>query len=323
MRATFTAGLQWLFATLLKRTATSAGKDATIFTNLTKNILTKIITPPHLVANDTFDYVVCGSDQVWNLKLGDIISNPDLYFLSFIERKRRVSYAASIGTDFVPPEHRDYFVSKIKGIPSISVRENSARDIIKELTSRDVDVVIDPTLLLSQKQWSDLAQKPKNFTDKKYLATYFLGDTDDKTNDYIRKIAEKHNLQIVPLLPDYTDLDGDISTYTYSPSEFLYVLQNAEFVASDSFHGSVFSMIFEKPFRWFARKSKTVKSEEKMSDRTNTLFSTLGIDSWCVADFNESVDGVMTADYSQTPALLSKERAKAIRFLNNALSQDK
>lgn len=119
-----------------------------------------------LVANDTFDYVVCGSDQVWNLKLGDIKSNPDLYFLSFIERKRRVSYAASIGTDFVPPEHRDYFVSKIKGIPSISVRENSARDIIKELTSRDVDVVIDPTLLLSQKQWSDLAQKPKNFTDK-------------------------------------------------------------------------------------------------------------------------------------------------------------
>lgn len=276
-----------------------------------------------LVANDTFDYVVCGSDQVWNLKLGDIKSNPDLYFLSFIERKRRVSYAASIGTDFVPPEHRDYFVSKIKGIPSISVRENSARDIIKELTSRDVDVVIDPTLLLSQKQWSDLAQKPKNFTDKKYLATYFLGDTDGKTNDYIRKIAENHNLQIVPLLPDYTDLGGDISTYTYSPSEFLYVLQNAEFVATDSFHGSVFSIIFEKPFRWFARKSKTVKSEEKMSDRTNTLFSTLGIDSWCVADFNESVDGVMTADYSQTPALLSKERAKAIRFLNNALSQDK
>ena len=165
------------------------------------------------------------------------------------------------------------------------MRENSARDIIKELTSRDVDVVIDPTLLLSQKQWSDLAQKPKNFTDKKYLATYFLGDTDGKTNDYIRKIAENHNLQIVPLLPDYTDLGGDISTYTYSPSEFLYVLQNAEFVATDSFHGSVFS--------------------------------------WCVADFNESVDGVMTADYSQTPALLSKERAKALRFLNNALSQDK
>lgn len=275
-----------------------------------------------LVANDTFNYVVCGSDQVWNLKLGDVKKNPDLYFLSFVERKKRVSFAASIGTDFVPSESRDYFIGKIKGIPSISVRENSARDIIKNLTSRDVKVVVDPTLLLSAKQWSDMAQKPKNFTDKKYLATYFLGDTDGETNEYIRKIAEKHGLEIVSLLPDYDKLDGDISAYTYSPAEFLYVIQNSAFVATDSFHGSVFSTVFEKPFRWFPRKSKTKKSEEEMSDRTVTLFSKLGIDSWCVADFDESIDDVLNFDYSKTPALLSAERAKAIRFLNDALSQN-
>ena len=112
-----------------------------------------------------YDLFICGSDQVWNSEAKEITGK---YFATFAEEKKRASYAASFGIDHVLESRKKEFATYLNGINYISVREESGVDIVKELTDRNAECHLDPTLLLSDLKWNVIAKKPK-IKDDKYI----------------------------------------------------------------------------------------------------------------------------------------------------------
>lgn len=195
-----------------------------------------------------FDYIIVGSDQVWRYKLaGDSI---DDFFCNFLNGTNipHFSYAASMGTDELeyPQEKIDVCTKLLKGFKAVSVREQSAKDILKTYFDvSDVQVVIDPTLLLDKQDYIDLFKKNFDKPQKSYVFTYML-DEKKELRETIDDFASKHQLDIVNLRAQTGNLK-DIKII--EPVEkWLSSLYYSDYVVTDSFHGVVFSLIFNKPF---------------------------------------------------------------------------
>ena len=177
-----------------------------------------------------YDKFIIGSDQIWNTDF-DFITDMD--FLPMIEKKKKVSYAASFGVSSLPTNEVKHIGSMLSDIKCISVRENSGVDIVKDSCGREAQVVLDPTLLLPVQKWINIEKRPKIKLAHKYLVKYFLGDSEKDA--YIDRIALDNNLQVIDILD---------SNVLVGPSEFVYLIHNSEMVCTDSFHASVFSFIF-------------------------------------------------------------------------------
>lgn len=202
--------------------------------------------------NDSYDYFVCGSDQIWSPLCFD-----SHYFLDFVQDvKKKIAYAPSIGADEISnPYIREKMASLISRFDKLSVRENSGKRLIKELTGRDVPVVLDPTLLLYSADWDAVADTAYS-TPPQYILCYFLG-RNEKYWKEVQRLSERENLPLV-IIPVYKkdfnrsqNVPKDIG-----PAQFLTLVKNASFVCTDSYHGSIFSLLYKKPFAVFSRFSK-------------------------------------------------------------------
>lgn len=174
-----------------------------------------------------YDYCVVGSDQVWNPHFG----NYHQFFLGFAPEEKRLSYAASISTIDIPAEEHDFFVQGIKGMKALSVREQAGADLIEQLTGRKAEVHLDPTLLLTADEWRSVSRRPTWYHGGEYLLTYFLG----RRPAQIDAIAEELGLTVVNLLDENV-----YEHYVTGVDEFLWAIDHASLVYTDSFHGSVF-----------------------------------------------------------------------------------
>ena len=122
--------------------------------------------------DDNYDFFVTGSDQVWN----PVLKGTDIEFLQFASQQKRVAFSASIGTSFIPEERQAYYKKALNDMHSISVRENEAKDIVKQLTGRkDIEVLVDPTMLLSKEEWLDITTSSM-LQSSPYILVYFLGE---------------------------------------------------------------------------------------------------------------------------------------------------
>lgn len=255
---------------------------------------------------ERFEHFVVGSDQVWNpiFRKGSSID-----FLTFAPPSKRVAYAASFGITKIPerfvPQYREW----LSGIAHISVREDSGFRIVRQLTGKEPVVLIDPTLMLTEQQWS-IILTPANLKPRsEYLLTYFLGDVDRQRNQAIYKIASAHGLDVVHLASL-----RDTTRYAISPGEFLDYIWSAKIVLTDSFHGAIFSILFETPFVVFER----VGREPSMGSRFDTLLKRFGLESRKWPDL--SPRSAIETDYTGVRSVLEHERAKALDFLSIALS---
>lgn len=139
--------------------------------------------------HDKLDYVVCGSDQIWNFDFPYVREHTVPFSQNLLNQKKN-SFSASIGTNDIRDDSRQDFIDGINGMKAISVREERGREIIKELTGRDVPVTVDPTLLLSRGEWREIEKKPSFVGENdRYLLTYFLGGCSEEVRDYIEGIA--------------------------------------------------------------------------------------------------------------------------------------
>lgn len=201
------------------------------------------------------DFVIVGSDQVWN----PYYEAKEYEFLTFAPRGKRLSFAASIGVDSIPEEAKWYFKKNLSDMKYISVREERAAEIVKELTGRTADVTLDPTLLLDKADWEHVAKNPELDIEDKYICTYFLGEVPEA----VKAFAKEKGLLIYAL----NSLDSP-ELYTLDPAEFLFMIQNASYVLTDSFHAVAFSIKFNKEFYVFDRKQDGVSS---MFSRIETI----------------------------------------------------
>lgn len=274
-----------------------------------KNISNKYVNLDNLKElNNEFDYFIVGSDQIWNYNFGHAKEKD---FLKFADKNKTISYAPSFGISNIDDEWKERISDGVNHIKYLSVREQQGAKIIKELTGRDTQVVLDPTLLLSKEEWCKIQKKPKKMKKEKYILTYFLGEKTEKLNKEINMLSEDENLKIINLC-DIADKDF----YACGPSEFLYLFNNAELVLTDSFHACVFSIIFNKPFYVFDRNSKGMKS---MNSRLDTLLSTFKQEQRKVNSLS-SIDDVFACDYKESYEILKVKQNESLTFLKSALN---
>lgn len=209
-----------------------------------------------------FDFFIAGSDQVWNPyyrgKWGD--------FLKFADKKKRLSFSASIGLNYIPKEKENYYKTSLMDMHYISVREESAIQLIKNLTGREAKLTLDPTLLISKEHWKNMAKKPNMDIEENYICTYFLGEIPIAVD----KFAKSKNIKIYHI---NSTLDKEF--YTLDPAEFVYMIMNARYILTDSFHAVAFSIKLNKEFYVFDRKQRGVSS---MFARIETITKQFGME---------------------------------------------
>lgn len=264
-------------------------------------------TPKSLSEN--YDYIVMGSDQIWNFTFDKIFSEKALG--AFVPNDKRVSFSASFGVDYVPEENSyAYNICKenLQNMKSISVREYAGKEIVEKLTGRDdVEVLIDPTMMIETSEWEKIMKKPEKLETNKFILKSFLGDVSSNIWNELNRIAEENNCKII----DISDINSPY--YDVGPAEFLYLEKNAFLVATDSFHSCVFSILFSTPFIVFERDDKELES---MYSRIETLLEKFNIQDRI---FKEKITAdVLSNDYTKAYEILDKERIKVKDFLNSA-----
>jgi len=247
------------------------------------------------------DYVVIGSDQVWNPKY--LEKQP--VFLNVPYRGVKIAYAASVGFDKLSDAQEKMFSKHLNDFESISVREKGAKPLLQPLTNRKIDVVLDPTLLLPVSDYEKLEECPKNIGHKdKYVVSYILGDY--KYRKMVEDFAKKHNYKTIYLS------DGRESDY--SVEEFLYLIHHAQAVFTDSFHACVFSFLFERPFLVFKRSGEA----NYMYTRIQNLLELFNLKGH---EFSEKIpDSILQTNYSSSKNKLDTERKKSTDILRGALN---
>jgi hypothetical protein len=213
---------------------------------------------------DSYDLAITGSDQVWHNWHKDPKELP-YYYLEFMPEEKRVSYAASFGFDEFPDEDRAEHVKGQKGMHAISCREKSGCKLVKEATGKNSVHVLDPTLLLKADDWrkaeADVSAVVK--PGEKYAFLYFLGNITAEYQKYIDEIVSKQGLRII----NFLDMK-DEKIAKCGVGEFISLIDHAEYVLTDSFHCTVFSILFDKQFTVFKRKQDGF---EKMYSRIEEL----------------------------------------------------
>ena len=252
-----------------------------------------------------YDYFVVGSDQIWNpnfFKYGLYIN-----MLGFVkDSRKKLSMSSSVSCAELTQEQKDVFKRYLPSFSKISCREQQGADLIKEVTGMDCASLIDPTLMLEPDEWKQVMKKPKCLSAKKdYILIYFLGEITKEYESIINNTAKKYNCEIINIF------DKSSKYYSCGPSEFLYLILNSRYVLTDSFHGTVFSYIFDKPFRIFSRKDNVIS----MNTRFTNIIDKLGLDDSVIV--SDDVEYIDFKDTVYDKAKLKNEQIKFKKYLDD------
>lgn len=190
---------------------------------------------------DEVDMFICGSDQIWNPNYYSNIEK--LCGILNDNRKKSLSYAASFGIDELPKNVKSHFKYSLENLEVISVREFQGVKICQDLGLDNVEVHVDPTMLLSPAEWTQMISKPKINIPQRYVLTYFLGRMLVDVNKSVEQYCKINKCERVDL-----NNKENLKFFCVNPLEFLYLIKNAEMVYTDSYHASVFSILFDKKF---------------------------------------------------------------------------
>lgn len=270
-----------------------------------------------------FDAFICGSDQIWS----DVTSYNDLdraYWLRFVpSTKKKISYAASISRSKIPISMQSKVKEALVDFDGISVREEKDKKNIEEIISKPVNWVLDPTLLLKRSDWEKVA-KDTPYKGERYIFAYLLGDK-RKDRSCIKRFAKVTGCKIITipyLMGEYRPVDrffGDIQYCNVSPEEWMTLIHDAQYVFTDSFHGTVFSILFNKPFYTFKRDNDHNKSS--MNNRIYSLLDLFGLSERLITgeEDPEQLLALSPIGYDQVMRVLEEERTKSKEYLMNAL----
>ncbi len=273
------------------------------YINYSENIITNNFNTN--ILNDKYDFFSIGSDQVWNPQRPTI---KEINFLEFAPKEKNISFSASIGVNDIPKEYIDIYKKGFENISAISVREERSVELVKEISGKEAVLVVDPTMMLTDKEWDKVSKNPEYIPEKKYILTYFLGKYSRARKKYIYDIAKKNNFEVVDLGQIRID-----KYYIAGPSEFLWYIKNAEMVFTDSFHGTVFSILYKRPFYVLDREQQG----KSMSSRLDTILKKFNLENRKLTSYDKEVE--FNIDFSNTDNILKEEREKAMNFLKNSL----
>ncbi len=265
------------------------------------------------------DCFVAGSDQIWNSYVGF----DSAMYLAFAGDKKRISFASSLGTNGINPEHAQQIKEWLAAFAHISVREASSVIPLRALTNRqDIVSVLDPTFLLTKKEWEDFASEPQRPlpVEQPYILCYLIG----QNSNYHRQLEdvwEKSgipSLLIVPACENsrFTVPNATVLT-SMSPPEFVWLIQHAEIICTDSYHATALSINHSKAFVEFKRfeDSDPMSQNVRITDLLSHFHLTSRL-------YNpEQNDWMEPIDYPKAQAILAADRNASFSFLKHALRE--
>lgn len=263
-------------------------------------------TPEDLSAVE-LDAIVYGSDQIW-WRGEDIPTNYDFaYWGDYVRVPKRIAYAASMGVIKECSSDQPILAEKLKQLSAISVREKQLQQYLQPLTSKPIAVVVDPTLLITADEWLGLAKSRRHYGS--YLLLFNL--TDDPFAHQVALLYSNHlHLPIVEVTAAVRDERfGPRYIQTADALEWMGLVRDATFVVTSSFHGTIFSILFEKQF--------LACGFGKNTDRLSSLLTQLHLTNRHLL----SLDGqnIQPIDYTQVTPLLEQIRQQSLSFLLQAL----
>lgn len=244
-----------------------------------------------------YDCFIAGSDQVWNPFL-DYCTEAN--FLTFTSPDKKVAFSPSIAVQEIPDDRKGDFRKWIGDFRLLSVREKSGQELIWELCGRKAEVLGDPTFCLTAERWRKIEKKPANIP-KAYILVYFLGTCIPEYRKAVEQYAKTLKKEAFWLQEE--------PYYSLAPDEFLYLIDHAACVCTDSFHGTVFSLLFHTPFIVFGRR----ENFKDMSSRLDTLLELFAMGYRKYERLSEGE--LLTVDFSSVDEVFERERTKIREFL--------
>ncbi|WP_094603514.1 hypothetical protein SPSIL_010480 [Sporomusa silvacetica DSM 10669] len=267
------------------------------------------------LAQEDFDYdfYICGSDQIWNPICQEFET---AYYLDFLKNnKPKIAYAPSLGrTEF--DEYTLKLIARLlQNINSIAVREKQGAQLLRTLTPKKVDIVCDPVILLDKKYWDEITIEPK--IKKPYMLAYFL-ENNHGNRSLLNFFKQQTGLEVVILneyMRDY--LKPYHHAFDTGPGEFLGLFKHASLVYTNSFHGTAFSTIFNRPF--FTAVSRNKAADNNNDSRKTDYLERIGLSQRILKEI-PNLDTILTIDYREPNKRIEEFRQHSLAYLNNALS---
>lgn len=269
-------------------------------------------------AKKIYSSILVGSDQLW--LPGNIAG--DYYTLNWTpDGINTIAYATSFGQAILPNDSKHKATVFLNHIKHIGVREERGQSIVKELTGRNVPIVCDPTLLFTGNDWLSIQDNAPLYNEP-YIFVYFLGNNPIH-REFVKNLKEETGYRIVALLhiDEYIKSDegyADYTPYDIGPAEFLNLIRHSRYVCTDSFHCSVFSILYEKKFFSFRRYTR--KTASSTNSRLDTLFKLTGIKNR-ILNGDEDIQDVIRReiDYTKVHSNLELVRSASYEYLMTAL----
>lgn len=255
-----------------------------------------------------YDRIIVGSDQVWNMSC----TNRDLtYFLDFVtDNKRKCSYAASFGKKDINDKEKQVVEKYLSSFNTISVREKDGQKILNELNIKNASVVVDPTLLIEKNEWDKISAKRMFNTG--YILVYLLYSSDE-IKKFAKKLAKEKNLKIIVLQSDLKkEINGSKIIRNAGIEEFISLIKYADYVITNSFHGTIFSLIYHKEFY-----ISLIKGENAPNSRLENLLKEYNLTNR-ILDYNEN-NFNQEIDYEEVDKKIVKNRDKSLDFLKKVI----
>ena len=267
-----------------------------------------------------YDYYVCGSDQIWNIRCPDA---DDAYFLNFVHKGRKIAYAPSLGganlADVATDPER--YEKLLNDIEYISIREANGKRWLEEMLHREVQIILDPTFLLSSKEWKKYELK-KRVVPGNYIF-YYAFHYSKEQNEIVRNISKQMDMPVVSMDVKTWMIRGVFAygvklSPEYGPAAFLNLISNAQMVLTRSFHGVAFSTIFERNF-WMLGKLTNPNGD----DRAASILNQLGLSHRMISldEIKAGVDLNEEIDYVLVKSKLRVLQDKSIKYLKDAFTE--
>ena len=263
----------------------------------------------------SFYAFITGSDVVWNPNLHKGY-NDEGFFLDFTaDGVKRIAYAPSTGITSFPETAKGNLMELLQKFDALSIREQSGADLIHELTGLNIKVVLDPTLLLPSKEYDEIVKLPDDIPPE-YILVYKFGDI-THTQEQINRMQGELNIPVI-YVPAGKYGKNISPRYDIGPGEFVGLIKNAKIVMTDSFHCSVFCLIYHTPFYTFYRTLP--KAGKDINDRMINLLKIVGLENRMITPDKElDFSQIFEIDFSATDVIIDSMRRDSLAYLRNAL----
>lgn len=257
--------------------------------------------------NLEYDAFICGSDQIWNAVCTGGLD--PVFFLHFANKeKKKIAYAPSLAHNNFSHDVEIQLAEYIKALDAVSIREKSGKNILERLGIENVSVVLDPTMLLDADDY--LCISNSKFCEKKYIFVYMLENDNESLIYYAKQLSKKNRIPIYYIHKNTIfPTEFAINYYGCSPYDFLSLIKNSTYIVTNSFHATVFSILFKKQFVTF----KTEKSYSRMVDLLDTLLLSNRL-------FHDNIEIDTKINYDSVLKKLELMKKPSIDFLINSLS---